>query len=302
MATIEHRASAKAGSNVKAPTFISVVVPMFNEERYVRRCAESLLAQDYPRDRFEILMVDNNSTDRSAEIAREIDGVRVLAEPVQGDYAARNTGIANARGEIIAFTDSDTAPAPDWLTNIAEMMDGDPAIQVIVGRLAFSGSGRLLSLLEAYERDKTAYILSSDDPRLFYGYTCNLAARRSTFDEVGPFAAVARNADVVFVRKVVDAVSTDAVVYGPGVAVQRLEVSSASDYFGKQAVYGQDFPRYGALANARPLTMSERWSIFRRVTRRQRYPALDVVLLLMVLAVGAACYDFGRLLSKNKAP
>ena len=74
--------------------YISVIVPIYNEERYIERCARSLVSQDYPKDRFEVLFVDNNSSDRSAEIARGIEGIRVLSESTQGDYAARNRGSA----------------------------------------------------------------------------------------------------------------------------------------------------------------------------------------------------------------
>jgi glycosyltransferase involved in cell wall biosynthesis len=274
--------------------FISVVVPIYNEERYIERCAAALLAQSYPSDRFEILLIDNNSSDRSAEIAHSIDGIRVLSESRQGDFAARNRGIAEAKGEIFAFVDSDTAPFPDWLDEIAATMNSDPTIGVIVGGLRFDGLGRALSLLEAYEEDKAEYIFASDDPSVYFGYTCNLAARRRLFDELGPFASVQRNADVVFVRDVVDLHSTNAVVYRRSVAVLRLEIRSALEYFQKQAVYGRDFPRYAQIAATRPLSMSERFSIFRRVVRKRGHAPLDALYLLAALGVGAMSYDLAR--------
>ena len=286
-------------SDVSKRPFISVVVPIYNEEPYVARCATALLAQDYPDDRFEVLLVDNNSTDRSAEIARGIEGIQVLSEPVQGDYAARNRGIREARGEIIAFTDSDAAPLPDWLERIARVMEERPDVGVIVGGLQFDGPSRTLSMLAAYEEDKAEYIFASHDPEVYFGYTCNLAARRSLFDDLGLFAAVQRNADVVFVRRVVDARSTDAVIYRRDVAVRRLEITSAIDYYRKQAIYGRDLPRYQKIANARPLRMSERLSVFRRVVRKRGHGPLDALFLLVSLSVGALCYDIGRWRSRE---
>jgi glycosyltransferase involved in cell wall biosynthesis len=221
----------------------------------------------------------------------------VLSESTQGDYAARNRGIAEARGEIFAFVDSDTAPLSDWLEKIATAMAEDPQIGVIVGGLRFDGSSRALRMLAAYEEDKAKYIFASDDPMVYFGYTCNLAARRILFDELGPFAPIQRNADVVFVRSVVDAHSTDAVVYRRDVAVLRLEIRSAIDYFRKQVIYGNDFPRYEKVAGVRPLRMSERFSIFRRVVRNRRHAPVDTLFLLVALAVGALCYDVARLLS-----
>ena len=281
--------------------FISVVVPIYNEAAYVERCAQALLGQDYPRDRYEILMVDNNSTDGSYEIASGIDGIRVLREEVQGDYAARNLGIASAQGEIIAFTDSDTAPFPDWLDSIEKEMAAEPCTAVIVGGLNFSGSSRVLGLLAAYEADKSRYIFQGDDPHLYYGYTCNLAARRRVFEELGAFAPIQRNADVVFVQKVVRACSPKAVVYRPQVGVQRLEIRSFGDFVRKQWIYGTDFPRYARVTSVRPLSMSERMSIFRCVVERRKFRLLDVGLLGAALAIGALSYDFGRWVARRRS-
>ncbi|MBW2494187.1 MAG: glycosyltransferase family 2 protein [Deltaproteobacteria bacterium] len=277
--------------------FISIIVPIYNEERYIERCAKALIDQAYPRDRFEILFVDNNSSDRSVEIARGIEGIRVFCESTQGDYAARNRGIAEARGEIFAFVDSDTAPFPDWLEKIAATMAEDPQIGVIVGGLRFNGSSQALRMLADYEEDKAKYTFASDDPTMYFGYTCNLAARRKIFDQLGPFASIQRNADVVFVRSVVDTYSTDAVVYRHDVAVLRLEIQSLIDYFHKQVIYGKDFRRYKESAGARPLRTSERFSIFRHVVRNRRYSPVDTLFLLAILVVGALCYDVARLLS-----
>lgn len=95
--------------------FVSVIVPVFNGEATLAACLESLAAQDYPRDRYEILVVDNNSTDRTAAVAQS-HAVRCVREDrVQGSYAARNRGIHEARGEIVAFTDADCVASPQWI-------------------------------------------------------------------------------------------------------------------------------------------------------------------------------------------
>jgi glycosyltransferase involved in cell wall biosynthesis len=284
---------ASRGEGPAGTPFLSVVAPIYNEERHVRACAEALLAQDYPKDRFEILMVDNNSTDRSAEIVASIPGIELLSEPVQGDFAARNLGISRARGEILAFTDSDTAPTKDWLRRIADTFE-DPDVGVIVGHLAFNGTSPLLALLESYEADKASFIFEGSDPGVYFGYTCNLAARRSLFDRLGPFANLQRNADVVFVRQAVDAFGTDVAAYAPAVSVVRLEITSVGDYLRKQIVYGRDYPRYAELASARVLGMRERLQIFRRVLRGRSHAAGEAVALLAVLTVGALCYDGSR--------
>src|SRR5947199_3998475 len=72
---------------------ISVIVPFYNEEGYVEQCVQALLSQDYPKERYEVILVDNNSSDRSAEIVRRYPGIKLLSEGLQGDFAARNRGL-----------------------------------------------------------------------------------------------------------------------------------------------------------------------------------------------------------------
>ena len=95
--------------------FVSVVVPVFNGEGALEACLSSLVAQDYPQDRCEVIVVDNNSTDTTAQVIRRFPVRYVFEGSRQSSYAARNRGIAEARGEIIAFTDADCVASPDWI-------------------------------------------------------------------------------------------------------------------------------------------------------------------------------------------
>ncbi len=97
----------------KRPRF-SIVIPVYNEEKNLPECLESLLAQDFSGS-YEIIVVDNLSTDRSAEIARKY-GIKTLRCNRKGTFFARETGALAARGEIIAQADADTVYPKDWLT------------------------------------------------------------------------------------------------------------------------------------------------------------------------------------------
>jgi glycosyltransferase involved in cell wall biosynthesis len=116
---------------------ISVVVPFYNPGHHLERCAVGLLRQSYPSSRYEIIMVDNNSTDRSTEIVQRYPEVRLLLEPKQGAYAARNRGVAAAEGHIIAFTDADCVPAPDWLEQMDAALSA-PGVEVAQGGRLFA--------------------------------------------------------------------------------------------------------------------------------------------------------------------
>ncbi len=100
-----------------ATPFVSVIVPALNEERTIRECIVSLLRMDYPQERREILMVDNGSTDRTAEIIKSFP-VRYLREERRGASYARNRGIEASKGEILAFTDADCVVTTGWLREL----------------------------------------------------------------------------------------------------------------------------------------------------------------------------------------
>jgi len=112
--------------------FVSVVIPAYNEEKYLGDCLWALQNQDYPADQFEVIVVDNASTDATAEIARQF-GVRVLHEPIKGIARARQRGFEAARGEVIASTDADTVVPPFWVGRIAAAFARDPDLGGLYG-------------------------------------------------------------------------------------------------------------------------------------------------------------------------
>lgn len=115
------------------PGLVSVVVIFLNEERYLREAVESVLAQDYPH--WELLLVDDGSTDGSAEIARSFAAsdarVRYLAHPGRenrGMSASRNLGLSEARGEYVAFLDADDIYLPQRLSRPVEILESCPSV------------------------------------------------------------------------------------------------------------------------------------------------------------------------------
>src|SRR5688572_8958532 len=95
--------------------FVSVIVPVLNDEARIGGCVAALLAQDYPRERYEVIVVDNGSTDRTYEVVRGYPVTLLSEAQIRSSFAARNKGMREAVGEIFAFTDSDCTPAPQWL-------------------------------------------------------------------------------------------------------------------------------------------------------------------------------------------
>ncbi|EMA39643.1 glycosyltransferase, type 2 [Halococcus morrhuae DSM 1307] len=103
---------------------LSVIIPVYNDLDGIRLTLESVTGQTYPTDEYEVLAVDNGSTDSTRDIIetyceRYPDLVTLLVEDeIQGSYAARNEGIRNARGSIIAFIDADMTVRADWLESL----------------------------------------------------------------------------------------------------------------------------------------------------------------------------------------
>ena len=114
-------------SNPQPPIPISVVIPAYNSADTLPACLQALQAQTFPSDRYEIIVVDDGSTDDTAKVARD-SGVQVMSQPNAGQAAARNRGARAARGDILLFTDADCMPAPDWIEQMmAAFADPDVA-------------------------------------------------------------------------------------------------------------------------------------------------------------------------------
>ena len=105
---------------------VSVVVPLYNKAAYITRCLESICQQTF--DDFEVLAVDDGSTDGSGEVAaRTADRrIRVISQRNAGEGAARNRGITEARAELIAFLDADDAWEPGFLQAVIQLSQRYP--------------------------------------------------------------------------------------------------------------------------------------------------------------------------------
>jgi len=108
---------------------VSVVIPARNEEDFIAATLDAVFAQDPPPD--EVIVVDNGSTDRTAEIARQ-KGARVVQEPEKGVHRARQAGLLAARYPVVAQTDADTRVEPGWLREIKAAF-ADPRVTATYG-------------------------------------------------------------------------------------------------------------------------------------------------------------------------
>lgn len=165
---------------------ISVIVPAYNARRTIRMCLESLLGQQYPHGRYEIIVVENGSNDETTAIVQGYP-VRLYHNAQRGPAPARNLGISMSQAEIIAFTDSDCVADPNWLIELTRPY-ADPQVGGVGGRI------------ESYRRPRQSKVerfcdeclplvnyLSGEAEYLPHLYTANASYRRSLLLELGGF-------------------------------------------------------------------------------------------------------------------
>ncbi|MDJ1169809.1 glycosyltransferase [Roseofilum sp. BLCC_M154] len=175
---------------MNAPFFpqVSVIVPVYNGEEDLPELLEGFRQQTYPSDRLEYLIVDNGSRDRTPEIlqAADLPNLKPLSQTqIQSSYAARNLGIKTAQYDILAFTDADCRPQPQWLENLVQPF-AKPEIGLSIGEIiALSGNTLLEQHADRQETLSQKHTLANTFCP--YGQTANLAVRRSIFQQVGLF-------------------------------------------------------------------------------------------------------------------
>lgn len=160
----------------------SVVVPVRNGGDGVHRLVEALEAQTLPRERFEVVLADDGSTDGATEgLASEDGWLRVLPGPPLNSYAARNRGARAARGAVLAFCDADCRPDPDWLrAGLAALEHAD----LVAGIVRFEPPARptawtLLGI--------DMFLDQAREVRAGRAVGANLLVRRSVFENAGLF-------------------------------------------------------------------------------------------------------------------
>lgn len=170
------------------PSF-SVIIPTRTRPKSLGACLEALSNLDYPRDRFEVIVVDDGSEippdDVVATFTDRLDVV-LLTQPQAGPAAARNTGVARAKGDFLAFTDDDCTPAPDWLKGFAarfaqakEVAVGGRTINALPDDPYATASQLIVDIVYGY--------YNADPDRARFVASNNLGVARDHFRAVGGF-------------------------------------------------------------------------------------------------------------------
>ncbi len=163
----------------------SVVIPVYNGEATIDRVLTHVLAQqNCPA--YEVIVVDDGSTDRTCEIVRRFQAVRLIEQANAGPAAARNKGAQNARGQYLCFTDSDCLPHPDWISCLLSGF-GNERIGAVMGTYGIANPQSWLATCVYDEIRFRHRVLLPEYPQVFGSY--NVCLQRQIFLELNGFDA-----------------------------------------------------------------------------------------------------------------
>ncbi|MBD2355809.1 glycosyltransferase family 2 protein [Tolypothrix sp. FACHB-123] len=169
-------------------SFVSVIIPVFNDSERLKLCLQALENQSYPHNMYEIIVVDNGSDDDIKSIVEKFHKSVFTQELKTGSYAARNKGISIAKGEILAFTDSDCIPAVNWIENGVKSLLSTPNCGLVAGKIdLFFQNPDKPTPVELYESIAMDFPQERCLKQSRYGVTANLFTFKYVIDSVGCF-------------------------------------------------------------------------------------------------------------------
>jgi cellulose synthase/poly-beta-1,6-N-acetylglucosamine synthase-like glycosyltransferase len=213
---------------------ISVVIPVYNGAEMLPGCLEALRRQTVAPELYEVIVVDDGSGDGSADVAPGF-GVKAIRRDHRGAAAARNAGIAIARGDVVLFTDADCAPAPDWIEQMVAPF-ADPSIVGVKGVYRTRQAGLLPRFVQLEYEDKYDRMAGCD--AIDFVDTYSAAYRRSVlleegFDVTFPAASVE---DIELSFRL--AAGGHRLVFNPRAVVYHRHPSSLWQYVRRKLLYG----------------------------------------------------------------
>ena len=169
---------------------VTVVIPVKDRAEELRRCLTSLSCLNYPQEKLQVIVVDDGSSDDSAQVAQQFGALAVPSGGIgRGPAAARNVGASLAHGEILAFIDSDCTASQEWLNELIPAFN-DPAMAAVGGQVdgmctesAIDRYESIMSSLSLGSRERSG----SGGNDTFYLPSCNLLVRRTVFQQAGGF-------------------------------------------------------------------------------------------------------------------
>lgn len=280
--------------------YISIIIPVLNGQHHVENCMQSIRGLNYPKDSFEVILIDNGSNDKTVELIKKSQhdlDIKIYYNKIKSSYASRNIGIKNAKGEIIAFTDIDCIVDNNWLTNIVKYFS-DKNIGGIAGEILPQKGN---SLVERYSImvGMLSQKITISSEFLPYAQTANAAYRKELFQTIGLFDELFSGGDADLSWRM--QLNTDLkLVYAPDVIVLHKHRTDLKGLFKQTFRYGYGhvsiYEKYKGLLDNKNKDKNKdknKVSYFAKMNNYLIYIGNDFMLLLPCLI-----YIFGYNLGK----
>jgi glycosyltransferase involved in cell wall biosynthesis len=207
--------------NQQTQPFVSIIIPVLNDPQRLQLCLDALENQTYPKHLYEVLVIDNGSDESIEPVVRQFKQAKMLLETAPGSYTARNQGILQAQGEIIAFTDADCIPQSDWLEKGTEHLLAVPNCGLVGGDIQFSfktpNRPNPVELYDQFFFLQQAYYLENEQ----FAATANVFTYKQVFEKVGLFNSALKSGGDrewgkrVFAAGYAQSFAADATIYHP---------------------------------------------------------------------------------------
>lgn len=164
---------------------ISIIIPTYNAEKTIAQTSEYLLKQNYPKNQYEIIVVDDESTDDTIEIVKKFKKVKIFKQTHKGPASARNLGAKHSKGNIFLFTDQDCIPDKNWIKYMVEPFK-NPEIVGVQGTYKTLNKESLIARFAGYEIEQRHERMKKQKYIDFIG-TFSAAYRKNIFLKLGGF-------------------------------------------------------------------------------------------------------------------
>jgi len=210
--------------------FVSILVSVYNSESTIEKCLDSIMALKYPREKLEVIVVDDGSTDKTRELVKDYS-IQLVRKEHGGYPSTMNTGIRVAKGDVILNIDSDTYISEDWLVKVFEEFK-DPKVGVVGGYVATAPTSSFWAKMAGFESEDREDKMNSKYVD-FVTSTCT-AYRKELFSNIGLFNEdLRRGSDEELTQRALRAewkivLRKDVICYHEG--------ASLAEYFRKQVL------------------------------------------------------------------
>lgn len=189
---------------------ISVLVPVYNDVDRIGKCIDSLLNINFPEEQYEVIVIDNGSTDGTFELLSELSqktkdkSFKLIQCLTPGSYAARNAGLSIAKGDCIAFTDSDCLVSNNWLQNLLSSWNQEEGDVIVAGKVSFFSDSAKKTEQSALDFENMFSMKQDQNASNGKCITANLFCARKLLIKYGPFNEKLKSGgDVEFSQRIV---------------------------------------------------------------------------------------------------